>query len=154
MLLVLDIDGTLSNCTHRQHHALGGDWDGFHSLMHLDGVHQHVLDVVWGLQQTKAPDITTILLTGRPEQYRSETLTWLADKAVMFEGDEFSELIMRPKEDYRRDVDLKLQLLTEWMANLGYESKSEVLILEDREAVVAMWRDNGFTCFQTAQGAF
>jgi hypothetical protein len=154
MLLVLDIDGTLTNCVHRQHHALGGDWDTFHSLMHLDEPQLWVLEVVRALQEIRGDDLETILLTGRPEQYRSETLTWLNNVAAMFEGDEFSELIMRPKDDYRRDVDLKLELLTHWMAELGHHKKEEVLILEDREAVVAMWRDNGFTCFQTAQGAF
>jgi hypothetical protein len=152
MLLVLDIDGTLSDCTHRQHLALGGDWDEFHEHMQEDPPQTMVLDVVRAMSLHHAGDLHVICLTGRPEQYRSETLAWLEGVADLCEGDDFVELIMRPKGDTSRDVDLKPRLLSE--SEWAFYGPDKTLIFEDREAVVAMWRDLGYTCFQTAQGAF
>ena len=41
-IVICDIDGTISNCHHRQHLAAQKDWDAFHDLMSEDGCFPHV----------------------------------------------------------------------------------------------------------------
>jgi hypothetical protein len=158
LLIVCDLDGTLCDCRHRQH--LAGDWDAFHAGISDDGLFIRVHDVLLALIESRLNEhgsepATLIFLTGRPEDYRSETTEWINDVAFLFEEDDYAELIMRPKDDYTRDVDLKPQLLDQWLSdNDNKWAQTDILILEDRESVVTMWRDKGYTCFQTAQGAF
>ena len=55
---------------------------------------------------------------------------------------------MRPLKDFTPDDVLK-QL---WLDNIG---KDNVLCtFDDRKKVVDMWRNNGITCFQVADGDF
>lgn len=150
MLIVCDIDGTISDCRHRQHLAAAGDWEAFHAVLHLDPPHPVVCMTLNLLLRQRAK---LIFLTGRPEEYRQETIDWLRHDADMHLGEEYLDLLMRPKGDYRRDVDVKLDLLLQ-CEEIQKCDKGNILILDDRDAVVAMWRDNGYTCFQTAQGAF
>ena len=43
-----------------------------------------------------------------------------------------------------------------WLDLLFPDNKKEdiVCVFDDRDKVVKMWRDNGLTCFQVAEGAF
>lgn len=158
-LIICDLDGTLADCRHRQHLAAAGDWDGFHALMHKDPPVAATLQFLteatftlnWGL----------VFLTGRPEIFRSTTVKWLQDVCQLDE-DMYLDLLMRPKDDWTSDVKLKPELLRDsiehgaigdWLEE-DQEAQETLLFLEDRDKVVAMWRDLGYTCWQVAEGAF
>ena len=56
---------------------------------------------------------------------------------------------MRQDGDFRRDDIVKQEILDK------YIDKDRVLfVLDDRDQVVDMWRRNGLTCFQVAEGDF
>ena len=59
---------------------------------------------------------------------------------------------MRPTDDYHhymKDSDLKQM----WLDTLV--DKDDVFaVFDDRQQVVDMWRQNGLTCFQVADGDF
>lgn len=190
ILIVCDLDGTLSDCQGRQHLAASKDWDGFHELMHQDPPHAHVLTM---LKTYIAAGHGVTFMTGRPEEFRETTVDWLDEVCDLSEGTDYLELIMRPKNNFSRDTDLKPELLNLMISgegtteDQGFESwdwissealsredaevnpeatwpehlernpeflSSTLLFLDDRDLVVEMWRNQGYTCWQPAMGAF
>ena len=59
-------------------------------------------------------------------------------------------LFMREAGDYRPDTEIKPELL----AKAGITPENTLFIMEDRNSVVAKWRELGFDCFQVAIGDF
>ena len=170
MLIVCDIDGTISDCRHRQHLAVGRDWDAFHSLADLD---PPIGAVVWFLEEMRTTGHTIIFLTGRPEYLRTLTLKWLESACDFSLNEDYVELLMRPKDEFRPDYVIKPELLAKSLCDgefgryvrnrhgatfdvmkpQGWLS-SNVLLLDDRDRVVEMWRNLGYDCWQTSMGAF
>jgi len=150
MQIVLDIDGTISDCRHRQHLAVARAWDEFHAELRYDDAIPNVFLVVHALL---AANHNLIMLTGRPEEYRQETKDWFSSTCDWSEGEDYSNLLMRPKGDFRPDGILKVDLLDLWTQAMQVDKKN-VLVLDDRDIVVEAMRNAGYTCFQTAQGAF
>ena len=61
----------------------------------------------------------------------------------------FDTLTMRTKHyHYTKDSDLKQM----WLDGIGVDNVA--MVFDDRNQVVDMWRDNGLTVFQVAQGDF
>ena len=91
-----------------------------------------------------------IFLSGREDKYRPQTLEFL-DKAVKCARDWQHLLYMRETGDFRKDSIVKRELFIN-----NVQSKWKVLfVLDDRQQVVDMWRDEcGLTCFQVAKGDF
>jgi hypothetical protein len=159
-LIVCDLDGTLSDCRHREH--LVPDWEAFHAKMGEDKPHKHVLWILEQLLFAPEPLDTVplvLFLTGRPEVYRQPTVDWLQDKCGLAQHDDYA-LWMRPTGQFGSDVDVKVHLLEEFLKfelilnTLGEVTKEEILILEDREKVVTKWRDLGYECWQVREGAW
>ena len=149
-LVVCDIDGTISDHTPRMHLAASGDWDSYHEAMADDKPNGAVVDFLRML----GPQCHLVFLTGRPDEYRPQTSKWLDDQFI-FAFDDYDALIMREKGDFGSDVDLKPEALSKWLDESGEDIKPrEVLILEDRDKMVARWRDLGYNCWQVNEGAF
>ena len=56
---------------------------------------------------------------------------------------------MRPQKHlYMADNDLKQM----WLDDIGVDNVA--MVFDDRQQVVDMWRQNGLTCFQVADGDF
>ena len=90
-----------------------------------------------------ASGIHILLCSGRNEQYRAETMTWLAEQNV-----HYHDLFLRKDNDRRSDTIVKREML----ASID---KSKVLfVVEDRSRVVEMWRSEGLVCLQCAPGEF
>lgn len=89
--------------------------------------------------------VSVILLSGREESGRKLTEEWLAKYKIPY-----SVLYMRPTGDNRADNIVKKEIYEKHI-----KGKSEVLfVLDDRDRVVKMWRDEGLPCFQVAYGDF
>jgi hypothetical protein len=134
MKIICDLDGTLCDHTHRKHlsHI---DFEKYNGGLHLDTPRRAIVEIL-SLMGEKY-DIT--LLTGRPEQYRSETIKWLDNVHDVC----WHDLLMRPTGDMRSDTVLKADML------IQHCKPDDVLfILEDRDCVVDMWRTMGMTCLQ------
>lgn len=86
-----------------------------------------------------------ILVSGRDESCRAQTLTWLAVNGVLFD-----ELHMRSAGDIRKDAIIKEEIYRNHI-----ENRFNVLaVFDDRNQTVAKWRELGLTCLQVAEGDF
>lgn len=141
---LFDIDGTLANCDHRKHHIEGEkkDWDAFYATCHLDAPIHHIVDLARLLDFQEG----VVFVTGRGEEQRGATLTWLR----VIGGWYAPVLYMRPAKDYRADDIVKGELLDRIIAD-GYEP---IMAFDDRNSVVKMWRARGIPCAQVAEGDF
>jgi len=137
-VVIFDIDGTLTDAAHRLHYVRHGakQWDQFFAEAKNDPPHQEIVDLAKLLH---ASGKTILLVSGRPEKTRADTLQWMADHGVPF-----SELYMRPDGDHRQDFIVKAQILDGILAD-GHEID---FVIDDRPSVVAMWRERGLVCLQ------
>ena len=143
--IVIDMDGTLSNCVHRQHHAEQGQWDEFHSRLMEDETYY---DVQWFLE--KLPNtIEVIIVTGRSEAYREKTFAWLHDNKILVD-----RVLMRPDDDFWPDHILKPKLLEEMYGSKELVIDNVLFVLDDRDKVVEAWRNYGLTCWQVRPGGY
>lgn len=138
--IIVDMDGTLSDCSHRVHHAREKNWDAFHETIALDPPVPHVLMAV----RQFAILYEVIISTGRPEQYRGITHHWLVDNGLRY-----TRLYMRSTGDWRPAAELKRDHL-----RIIRETYDPWLVLEDTSSLVKMFREEGLTVFQVAEEAF
>jgi len=83
-------------------------------------------------------------MSGRPENYKPETVQWLRDNFITYHT-----LLMRKEGDSRNDKIVKLELFGK------IRQAGEVLFaIDDRQQVVDMWREEGVTCLQCDYGNF
>jgi len=145
--IVCDMDGTLSNCVHRQHLAETGKWDEFHSQLLGDSIYR---DVGWFLA-TLPKAYTVIILTGRDEAYQKDTWTWLDNHKL---AGSIDHIIMRPELNYVPDHILKPRLLEEHVGSKALVLDEVAVVLEDRDKVVEAWRNYGLPCWQVRPGGY
>lgn len=125
--IVVDVDGTLAN-----HDGVRNPFDT--SKYHLDTVHEDVA-FVSGVLATVFP---VIVVTGRSEEFRSETENWLRGAGV-----EFDKLYMRGAGDRRDDALVKHDIFHGSIAP-QYNVRG---VFDDRGRVLRMWRKIGLTTF-------
>lgn len=151
-IILCDLDGTLCDNDHRQHHIeqdsndispdFKKDWKTFFSKAYDDPPIVHMLHLLDMLNR----DLVEIwITTGRPEDCKYDTIDWLRKHNVHYD-----KLIMRPKGDHTDDGILK----PSWLID-GTIPKDRVLFaLDDRQRVVDGWRKAGIPCLQVAPGDF
>lgn len=143
--ILIDLDGTLCDCRHRTHFVKQSppDWASFFDACKDD---EPVPAVVALYDMARDADVHIVFVSGRPETHRIMTEEWLK----RFGLDGHSDLFMRAAGDYRPDQVVKRELYDQHIAG-----RYRVLFtVDDRNAVVAMWRELGLTCFQVADGDF
>lgn len=146
-IYVFDLDGTLSNCDHRQEFALNKDWDTFHSLCAEDRVYPNVKRLFIDLSTLDDNDI--VIITGRDEAYRKQTEKWL-EKNYLFPD----ELIMRSTGDYRKDSEFKIEAVCNFLGADSNAPEQVIAWFEDRDQLVEDLRNAGFTVLQVKAGAY
>lgn len=88
-----------------------------------------------------------IFVSGRDEVCRETTIEWLSKHDVIRTGD---TLLMRKHKDNRPDDVIKLEIYKrdiEPYYHVAY-------VFDDRNKVVKMWREQGLTVLQVADGNF
>jgi uncharacterized HAD superfamily protein len=143
--VIVDIDGTIADNSHRQHHLMKErkDWKSYNATMHLDTPIEKIVDLV---NMFGDADCEIVLCTGREECFMGETKAWLEWHCIPYH-----KLLMRPLKDYRADEIVKLELLDKLLA----EKERDIwLVIDDRRKVVDAWRARGLLCMQVAPGEF
>ncbi|MEE1742690.1 hypothetical protein PUR49_40120 [Streptomyces sp. BE147] len=132
-LAVFDLDGTLADSAHRQHHLEGRtkDWNAFFTA----AVDDPPLAEGVALALERAEDCEVVYLTGRPERCRRDTLDWLARQGLPG-----GRLHMRRNDDRRPARRTKLDTLK----RLGRTREVRVLV-DDDELVCDAAEAAGFT---------
>lgn len=153
-VIIFDIDGTLADGEHRVHHVSGSDknWFLYFSKMSHDTPRRDVCllaELLGESPHVHSGSIKLVVCTGRPEQYREQTMTWLG-KYVPALRKSMAALYMRGPTDHREDSIVKKEMLD----NLVRGGHVVRLAIDDRQQVVNMWREYGVTCLQCAPGDF
>ena len=138
--VIVDIDGTLADLTHRLHHVTNGNrrWDLFETGVVDDKPITQIIDLVRALFHT----YRIVLVSGRSDATREATEAWLDKHSVPY-----LELHMRRAGDHRQDFIIKEEILDDLIKN-GHDI---AFVVDDRPSVVAMWRKRGITCLQCAE---
>lgn len=134
MAVICDIDGTLAHMVNR------GPYD---TSKYLDDAKD---DIVHYAFARLAQGGKRIICSGRSDEFRASTEQWLSDHGITHDL-----LLMRPAGDVRKDSIIKRELYEQHI-----KGKYNVrLVLDDRNQVVDMWRDElGLKVFQVAAGDF
>lgn len=130
---IVDLDGTLAHMNGRSPY----EW----KRVGEDTVDERVRSFV---QMTVGA--TLIILSGRDAVCRPETEQWLKDHQIYPQ-----HLFMRAAGDMRKDAIVKREIFEKEIKDKYYP----YLVLDDRDQVVRMWRDElGLTVWQVADGNF
>lgn len=171
-IIVCDLDGTLADIRHRRHlvettctacdgHGVLGtfgnvpcmacmntgkvgkpDWRAFFAACVDDKPLQTTMDAVHALNEK----YFVWIVSGRSDEVRKETVDWLIKHNLGI----WDRLIMRTAGDYTPDDELKRR----WLHDGTIPKDRVFCVFEDRDRVVKMWRDEGLTCYQVADGDF
>lgn len=138
--VIVDVDGTIANCEHRMHYikVKPKNWPAFIEASKYDEPYHEIVLLVMLLSH----QFKIVIVTARSEAERQITVDWLRDFAKL--GGFYDKLYMRDDKDYRKDDIVKHELLQQ-IRNDGFDP---FMALEDRDHVVAMWRQNGLRCLQ------
>lgn len=136
--VIVDLDGTLANLDHRLPHIKSSpkNWDAFHKECVNDTPIEATIVLVRLLMKA---GYWIHILSGRNDLVMAETLEWLERHDVPYDT-----LTMREQRDRRDDVEVKKEMV----AKLGLTPETTLLVLDDRQRVVDMWRKMGFACHQ------
>lgn len=139
---IFDIDGTLADCTHRLHHiqTKPKDWRAFFAAVERDLPINHIVHLARALNYTHE----VVFVSGRSDECRTATEAWLRRHVFA------APLFMRKAGDYRDDSIVKMEILADVRA-AGFEP---IMAFDDRDRVVAAWREAGIPCAQVAPGDF
>lgn len=145
--IILDIDGTLSDPSHRRpiinepEKPSDEDWNKFFSKIGEDPANNWCVNLAHKYKETHK----IIVVTARPgtDQIIEDTVQWLGDKHIPYD-----ELHFRPEGDRRPDQKVKKEILEE-------EITADIeFVVDDRKKVVDMWRNQGLTVLHCAEGDF
>lgn len=132
MISVFDIDGVLADASHREHHVASKpkNWNAFFDEVGNDAV------IEAGRQRLieEAATNEVVLLSGRPERCRKDTLAWLERN-----GFGSPTLVLRPNRDFRRASVFKDQAII----SIGSPDQIAVIV-DDDISVVARLAEMGY----------
>lgn len=143
--VVVDMDGTIADCRERARKYLETspkDWDKFYDSCAEDKPIWPIIHLVQSLMR----DYVIVFCSGRRESCRKDTVSWIK----RFFGYDMCMILLRSNGDIRHDTDVKPEL----MQKSRLTPDNVAFILEDRNSMVAKWRELGYTCLQVAEGDF
>lgn len=147
---IVDLDGTLTDFTHRLPLARfaeqGGAspeetvrrWDAFHAQCEAD---TPILPMIALLRTMADAGWEINIMTGRHHAYGAATFRWLARHNVPYHS-----LAMRREGDLRTTMEMKLA----WASLYPFIT----LVFDDHARHSAAWRRAGYLCLQTSTGEY
>ena len=141
--ILFDIDGTISNVSHRRQYVATKprNWDAWNRSIINDKPNLQVLEVFNALKDR----FPIFFVSGRSDDYRDVTIEWF-EKHGIFESD-YNGLLMRKCGDHRDDAIVKGELADE------IEKNHKIFaVFDDRKRVVDMWVKRGIFVFDVGQG--
>jgi len=149
--VIFDLDGTIALIDDRRKLSTKDngkiDWDVFFNPdnINLDQPNNAVITI---LRLLKDAGNRIVILSGRSKATKDATKVWLKKFDVPFDV-----LKMRPtSRDFMYMPDDQLKQM--WLNQLFPDKNDIVCVFDDRQKVVDMWRNNGLTCMQVANGDF
>jgi len=147
-IVIFDLDGTLAIIDKRRAKATKPDgkmnWQTFFAPENIQ-LDEPNWPVIESFKAMQAAGFIVGIFSGRDDISRQETMDWLTQHGI---DPQF--LRMRRNGSFVPDDKLKKLWLDEILAN----GNEVMCVFDDRDKVVKMWRDNGISCFQVAEGQF
>jgi 3-deoxy-D-manno-octulosonate 8-phosphate phosphatase KdsC-like HAD superfamily phosphatase len=131
--VIVDIDGTLAKRIDRSPYC----W----SLVDRDKVKEPVAELVRIISKS---GIKIVIVTGRDGSCKEKTIKWLKDNDIPFD-----DFYIRETGNNEKDSIIKKSIL-----DCLINKYNILFVLDDRDQVVKMWRENGLTCLQVDYGEF
>lgn len=164
-LYIFDLDGTLADLKHRRHHVERPEcrqcgspakcvacsrwkpnWNAFHAACVDD---TPIAPVIRTMELLVLGNAEVWIWSGRMDTVREQTHAWF--EKHLGNVDDFIKYKMRPAGDFTSDDVLK----ESWLHAMSPEDRARlVIVFDDRDRVVNMWRRNGVVCAQVAPGDF
>ena len=142
--IIFDVDGTIADVEHRRHFVNGNnDWQSFRAETVNDTPVQWVCDIA---KRFIAQGDEVAFFSARNESERDITEKQISD----WIGDGHKGVFLSPDGAFTPDDVFKSELADKFI-DMGGKID---LIFDDRQKVVDMWRDKGFTVVQVADGDF
>ena len=133
--ILCDLDGTLALLNKRNPYDASG--------CENDVLNRPVALV---LQCFRKEGFRIVLISGRMDQYKEQTVRWLKRHGVLYD-----DLFMRRANDRRKDSIIKREIYDREIRDKYYVE----FVLDDRNQVVDLWRkDLKLPCFQVYYGDF
>nr|UVY41916.1 MAG: acid phosphatase [Bacteriophage sp.] len=142
-IVIVDLDGTLSDGMHRLHLLptkdlhLTESWSEFNRAAIGDSPIQNTIDVVNALWHS---GMGVIILTGRSDEVETDTMIWLDRYKVKYD-----HMIMRRASDNRKDTVIKEEALRA----IGLDNI--VCAFDDSPNVIKHFRSLGITTYQVTE---
>lgn len=140
--VIIDLDGTMCDVSHRLHHVRGEkrNWKAFFQELTNDSPNEWCRSIVNSMKE----HYSIIFASGRPDDYYKQTKEWLIRHGLP------TDLYMRCRGDHRQDyiakeIILDFEILTR---------VNPLMFIDDRKQVVDLWRKRGFICLQCDDGEF
>lgn len=131
--VIFDMDGTLCDTTTIEHFITGQDKD-FHAFHAASATCPPRPKVVKAARAERDKGRAILVVTSREFIWRDLTLDWLVEHGVPYDA-----LYMRIVGDYRKDVQIKEDIL----AQITDDGFTVLEAWDDKPAVIDLWRDNG-----------
>lgn len=136
-IVLVDIDGTLADGRHREHHVQGEhkNWTEYYAMLADDSP----IDLVVRWVRELKKDHTVCIVSGRPDTYQRGTMAWLSREDVNIEYD---WIFMRAGGDKRPDTMVKDDILKH------IPRDKIAFAIDDRPCVIReVWRANNVRVF-------
>jgi hypothetical protein len=149
-VVIFDLDGTLALIDKRRELSTKPNGKIDFTKLHDPSLIKHDVPnvpVVKMAQLLAQDGFTIAIFSGRSDKTEKTTRSWLTHNRIPFHS-----LRMRPHKtmNFIPDEVLKKQMLDD--APFGIDDI--LMVVDDRQKVVDMWRDIGLTCVQVAPGDF
>lgn len=145
--IIVDLDGTIADCEHRRHfiERKPKNWDAFLDPVNI--FNDPLIETIANVVRIFSQHYAIVYCSGRSASTYAITVDWLKKHELWNSP---VALYMRNKGDKRPDFEIKAELLHK----MRMDGWNPVLVLDDRDSVVKMWREQGLTCLQVAEGDF
>lgn len=143
MLVFMDIDGVLADCSHRLHFLEEKNYDEFYSDENVlkDSLIKAGDELFWKFAELPLM-FTPILLSSRNKKTRTATREWLGEKMGLTDyWTDDGRLILRPEHDYRPSSEVKpeqVRRILDAQINPSVKVESFIFIDDDPKNVRAM----------------
>ena len=137
-VVIFDLDGTLANVEHRKH-LVDGTYVGYHRFHCAcvdDTLRSGYAEIAKALNRE---GYEFWVVTSRPIEMQAITVYWF--RSYMVHPD---RIVMRPVGNTQTGAELKRA----WLHDGTIPKERVALVFEDKDADVAMWREEGLACFQ------
>ena len=136
---IIDLDGTLSDNTHREHLIEGENkkWRDYLQKSSEDEVHEEILEFV----QKLSDEYKIVILTCRSDEVKDKTIKWLKEKQIPFDN-----LIMLPEDRWKlADSEFKRKKLE--------NIENPKIAIDNKEENCKMFQKQGLKVYTVREGS-